>query len=201
MLPNIVGYNPALKPWPYDPKEAARLIAAAKADGVPVDKEITLIGGAHQHANSAELLETLVSMWQAIGVNVKLKMTEKAQFGGMRRKPYAPNRPPTLFHEQHDNTSGDAIFTMMVYYHSTGQLSDTSDPRVDKLLDEASKSTGDLRRKDFQEANAIIQQQIIPDVMLFHMTAQIRVSPRLTYIPDSSTGGKLELRDVKFSKG
>lgn len=200
MLPSTVGHNPNLKVWPYDPKQAQQLVNQAKADGVPVDKEIVLYGGAHQHANATELLESLVSMWQQAGLNVKLKMIEKAQFGGMRRKPFAPNRPPTLFHEQHDNTSGDAIFTMLVYNHSNGQLSDVSDPRVDKLIDEGSKTTGPKRAEHFQEANRLLQQEIVPDVMLFHMTDQIRVSPRLSYQPNASTNGKLELADVRFNK-
>jgi peptide/nickel transport system substrate-binding protein len=199
-LPNIVGYNPTLKPWPYDPKQAKQLLAEARAAGVPVDKEIILYGGGHQHANAAEMLESLVQMWRGVGLNVTLKMIEKVQFGAMRRKPYAANRPPTLFHEQHDNSSGDAVFTMVVVYHSTGQLSDLNDPNVDKLIDEASKSTGPKRAQLFQEANKIIQQQIVPDVMLFHMVDQIRISPRLTYHPNSTTGGKLELSSIKFNQ-
>jgi peptide/nickel transport system substrate-binding protein len=198
MLPNIAGHNPALKVWPYDPNQAKQLLKEARAAGVPVDKEIILYGGAHQHANAAELLESMVKMWQDVGLNVTLKMIEKVQFGAIRRKPYAENRPPTLFHEQHDNSSGDAIFTLLVYYHSTGQLSDLADPKIDQLLDEGSKSTGDKRRRLFQEANRIIQQQIIPDVMLYHMADQIRVSTRLEYHPNFTTGGKLELSDIKF---
>ncbi len=200
ILPNIAGYNPTLKVWPYDPKAAKALLAEARAAGVPVDKEIILYGGAHQHANAAEMLESMVQMWKAVGLNVNLKMIEKVQFGAMRRKPYAANRPPTLFHEQHDNSSGDAIFTMFVYYHSNGQLSNISDPRIDKLIDDASKSTGPKRVPLFQEANKIIQQQIIPDVMLFHMSDQIRVSPRISYHPNFTTGGKLELSSITFNK-
>ena len=199
-MPSTVGYNQKLAVWPYDPTKAMQLLKEAKADGVPVDKEIILYGGAHQHANAAEMLESLVSMWQQVGLNVKLRMIEKAQFGGMRRKPYAPNRPPTLFHEQHDNATGDAIFTMLVYYTSQGQLSDLNDPRVDKLVTEGSKLTGPKRAEMLEEANRIIQQEIVPDVMLFHMTDQIRVSPRLSYKPNSSTNGKIELADIHFNK-
>jgi peptide/nickel transport system substrate-binding protein len=200
MLPSIVGFNPTLKGWPYDPNQAKKLLKEARAAGVPVDKEIILYGGAHQHANAAELLESMVSMWRDVGLNVTLKMVEKVQFGAMRRKPYAENRPPTLFHEQHDNASGDAIFTLNVYYHSTGQLGDLNNPKVDKLIEEGSKSTAEQRRQLFQEANRIIQQEIVPEVMLFHMADQIRVSPRLEYRPNATTGGKLELKDIKFKK-
>jgi len=199
-LPNIVGYNSALKVWPYDPNQAKQLLKEAKAAGVPVDKEIILYGGAHQHANAAELLESMVKMWQDVGLNVSLKMIEKVQFGAMRRKPYAENRPPTLFHEQHDNSSGDAIFTMNVYYHSSGQLGDLNDPRVDKLIEEGSKSVGEKRAQLFQEVNKIVQQDIVPDAVLFHMADQIRISPRLEYRPNFTSGGKLELKDIKFKK-
>ena len=200
MIPSTVGYNKSLKVWPYDPEQAKRLLKEAKAAGVPVDKEIILYGGAHQHANAAEMLESMVQMWQAVGFNIKLRMIEKVQFGGMRRKPYAPNRPPTLYHEQHDNASGDAIFTMNVYYHSSGQLGDISDARIDKLIDEGSRTTGEPRRKAFEEVNRIVQQEIVPDVMLFHMADQIRVSERLNYRPNNMTGGKLELKGIRFNK-
>jgi peptide/nickel transport system substrate-binding protein len=39
VVPSINGYNPNLKPWPFDPEQARKLLAQAKADGVPVDKE------------------------------------------------------------------------------------------------------------------------------------------------------------------
>ncbi|MDB5776069.1 MAG: hypothetical protein JWP38_2202 [Herbaspirillum sp.] len=197
MMPSTVGYNPNLKVWPYDPDQARQLLKEARAAGVPVDKEIILYGGAHQHANAAEMLEGMVQMWKAVGLNVTLKMLEKVQFGAIRRKPYAENRPPTLFHEQHDNSSGDAIFTMYVYYDSNGQLSDLHDPQVDKLLDEGSRSTGEKRSQLFQDANKLVQQ-LIPDVMLFHMADEIRVGPRLNYRPNAMTGGKLELKGIKF---
>ena len=35
VVPSINGHNPTLKPWPYNPAEAKKLVKAAKADGVP----------------------------------------------------------------------------------------------------------------------------------------------------------------------
>ena len=37
------GYNPELKPYPYDPERAKALIAEAKAAGVPVDAPLTML--------------------------------------------------------------------------------------------------------------------------------------------------------------
>ena len=39
--PSALGYNTNLQPYPYDSAKAKQLIAAAKADGVPVDAPLT----------------------------------------------------------------------------------------------------------------------------------------------------------------
>lgn len=198
MMSNVNGYDPSLKPWPYDPEQAQALIEEATAAGVPVDKEISLYGSEFMQANLTEMLETLVQSWQEVGLNVKIRMVDKIQHAAMRRKPYPTDRGPTMVHELHDNVAGDAVFTMMVYYTSDGSLSNVSDPDIDKLLNEASVSMGEKRRDLFQEANRKIQQQIVPDIMLYHMVSYIRVGPRVAYQPDFTTQGQLELGAVTF---
>jgi peptide/nickel transport system substrate-binding protein len=59
-------------------------------------------------------------------------------------------------------------------------------------------STGDKRRDLFRQANRTIQQEIVPDVMLYHHVSFIRVGKRVAYKPDFTTGGKLELSAVTF---
>jgi peptide/nickel transport system substrate-binding protein len=198
MMSNVNGYDPALKPWPYDPKRAKALLAEAKAAGVPVDKPIDLYGSEFMQANLNEMLETLVQSWQEVGLNVRIKMVDKIQHSAMRRKPYPTDRGPAMVHELHDNVSGDAVFTMMVYYTSDGGLSNVSDPNLDKILTEASVTTGDKRRELFQQANQKLQQEIVPDIMLYHMVSYIRVGPRVSYQPDFTTQGQFELSAVKF---
>ena len=198
MMSTVNGTDPTLKPWPYDPAKAKALIKEAKAAGVPVDKEIALFASDFQFANMNELLETLVQNWQEVGLNVKIRMVDKIQHSAMRRKPYPTDRGPTMVHELHDNTAGDAVFTMIVYYTSAGALSNLSDPNLDKVLEEASVSTGDKRRDLFRQANRTIQQEIVPDVQLYHHVSFIRVGKRVAYKPDFTTGGKLELSAVTF---
>lgn len=200
ILPSISGHNPDLKAWPFDLNEAKKLIKEARAAGVPVDKEITLYGRNNMHANGEEALQTMIQMWQEIGINIKLKMLESSQWLKLVNKPYADNRPPMLIQEMHDNSFGDAAFTMMFYYTSAGNKSDLADPVIDKLLNEASASTGDKRRQLFQETNKYIQQKIVPDVMMYHMISVIRINPRLEYQPNLATNSKIELSDIKFKK-
>jgi peptide/nickel transport system substrate-binding protein len=142
------------------------------------------------------MLQTLVQSWQEIGLNVQIKMVDKIQHSAMRRKPYPTDRGPAMVHELHDNTAGDAVFTMMVYYTSSGALSNIADPELDKVLTEASVSTGDKRRSLFQQANKTIQQKIVPDIMLFHMVSYMRIGPHVNFKPDFTTGGQLELAAI-----
>lgn len=198
MLPNVNGYDPSLKPWPYDPKKAKSLVDEARAAGVPVDKEITVYGSEFMQANLSELLETMAQSWQEIGLKVKIALVDKIQHSAIRRKPYPADRGPTMVHELHDNVAGDAFYTMIVYYTSGGGLTNIFNPDLDKLLQEASVATGDKRRDLFQQANRQIQQDVVPDVMLFHMVSYIRVGKRVSYTPDFTTEGKLELSAISF---
>ena len=201
MLPNVNGYNPDLTVWPYDPEQAKALVEEARADGIPVDDPITFYGSEHSQANAAELFETLVQYWQEAGLNVQLQMVDKIQHSAMRRKPYPEQRPaPTMVYETHDNTAGDASYTMKVYYASDGQLSNISDPKIDELIDKGAASTGEERTEAFQEVNRIVREEIVPDVILFHLESFIRVGPRVSYTPDFTTQGKLELSDITFNE-
>ena len=53
--PSTIGYNHDLKPYAFDPSKAKDLLAKAKADGVPVEKEIRLIGRINNFANVQKL--------------------------------------------------------------------------------------------------------------------------------------------------
>ena len=75
----VVGYNDQLQLWPHDPDKAKQLIAEAKADGVPVDKQIRLIGRTAQFPKIAETIEVLQSEFAEIGLNVKIEMMDTVQ--------------------------------------------------------------------------------------------------------------------------
>jgi peptide/nickel transport system substrate-binding protein len=199
ILPNINGYNPNLEVWPYDPEQAMALLAEAEADGVPVKKELRLIGRIGFYPNQEEVLQALTQMWNAVGMNIKMEMMEQGQWLKLVNRPYAEDRQPMLIQEQHDNNNGDAAFTMPFKYRTGGQQSDISDPELDRILDEAAQATGDRRRELYQEANRIVAEEIIPAVPMYHMVSYMRISPRLDFQPDITSNGQLELAKIAFA--
>ena len=74
-------------------------------------------------------------MLQAVGLNVKLRMVEVAEWVDIYTKPFAEDRPPTLHQTMHDNNNGDAVFTVFFKYHSDGAQSVLSDKELDGLIE------------------------------------------------------------------
>lgn len=198
IVPSINGHNPDLTPWPYDPEQAKALLAAAKADGVPVDREIVLIGRHGIHGGSTETNEAILAMLQDVGFNVKLQLNEVAQWQDLYTKPYAEDRPPNLVYAMHDNNNGDAVFTAFFKYHTDGAQSTISDPRVDALIEQATVAVNPERQKLWQEMFRLVNEEIVADVPLFHMVGYTRVGNRVSFTPSISTNSEIQIATVTF---
>ncbi|HET6468571.1 MAG TPA: ABC transporter substrate-binding protein [Geminicoccaceae bacterium] len=198
VVPSINGYNPDLKPWPYDPDQARQLIEEAKGDGVPVDREIVIFGRRGIHAGVTEKLEVIHSMLQDVGLNVTLRLVEVAEWVDLYTKPFAEDRPANLVHAMHDNNNGDAVFTVFFKYHTEGAQSALSDPRVDEVIEKATVATNPERQKLWQEAFRLINEEIVADVPLFHMVGYTRVGNKVNFTPSISTNSEIQIATVTF---
>jgi peptide/nickel transport system substrate-binding protein len=196
--PSTIGWNPDLKPYPYDPERAKELLAEAKAAGVPTDAPITLIGRTNNFANVTETMEALLDMLKAVGLNVSLSMHEVAEWENFYSKPFAEDRGPQLVEAMHDNAKGDPVFSMYFKYHTEGLQSGMADPAVDEMIAKATAATGDERAKLWKELFAKLHDEIVADVLLFHMVGFSRVSERLDFEPTIATNSELQLSQISF---
>jgi peptide/nickel transport system substrate-binding protein len=198
VMPSIFGHNPDLKPWPYDPQKAKQLLAEAKKDGVPVDKEITIVGQIGQYPGSGEVMEALLAMYKAVGLNVKFKVMESGVFLTYRDRPFPTNVGPYLVHTSHDNSTGDAAFTVFGMYHCNVSLSVVCDEKLDDLIGKAQVAAGEERRKLWQAAFKRIHEEIISDVFLFHMIGFTRVGKRINFKPSLAINSECQLAQITF---
>ena len=196
--PSTIGYNHSLKPYSFDPEKAKALLAEAKADGVPVDAEITLIGRTNNFGNVLETMEALLAMYQDVGLNMKLQMFEVAEWLERYSKPFAENRGPEIVEAQHDNANGDPVFSMFFKYASEGLQAGQSDPTLDEMIASATSLTGDDRKAKWEETFKYIHEDLVADVMLFHMVGFSRVNTRLDFTPSIRTNSELQLSQIGF---
>jgi len=198
VLPSVFGYNPDIPAWTYDPEKAKSLLAAAKADGVPVDTEIVVYGRIGIYPNSSESLEAIQAMLADAGFNVRLEMLETSPWLKRLLKPWDEDRQPSILQTQIDNTEGDAVFTLPNRFTSDGNTSTIADANLDKLIAGASRATGDERKKLFQEAFKYIAIDGVNIVPLFHMVTIARVAPDVNYVPDVQAGNEIKLKAISY---
>ncbi len=197
IVPSISGHNDDLKVWPYDPEEAKRLLDEARADGAPVDNEIVIIGRTNIYPNATEAAEAIMAMYQAVGLNVSLRMLEVAEWVDWLTKPFADDRPVNVQQSQHDNNNGDPVFTVFNKYHSDGGQSVYSYPELDKMIEAAEVATGEDRKAKWQAVFAKIDELVL-DVPMFHMVGYSRVGPDVDFTPDISSNSELQLSQIKI---
>lgn len=197
----VPGHNHELDKTPtaYNPEEASKLIAEAKAAGVPVETEITLIARPNDYPNSQEALEAMVSMFQAVGLNVKLSMRESAQWTVALRKPFAPDRAPTLLANSHDNNTGDPVISVAHFFSCKGDASMVCDEKFDETIVDATVTpTGPERVTKWEGIFKALHDDIVPNVNLFHMVGFARVGDRIDYTPTLTTNSAITLSTIKF---
>ncbi|RFB82462.1 ABC transporter substrate-binding protein [Rhizobium leguminosarum bv. trifolii] len=196
--PSVFGFNPDIPVWTYDPEKAKSLLAAAKTDGVPVDKEIVIYGRIGIYPNSSESLEAIQAMLADVGFNARLEMLETSPWLKRLLKPWDKERQPSILQTQIDNTEGDAVFTLPNRFTSDGNQSTIADAKLDKLIADAAKATGDERKKLFQEAFRYIAVDAVNIAPLFHMVTIARVAENVNYSLDVQAGNEIKLKSVSY---
>jgi len=196
--PSTIGYNKGLEPYAYDVDKAKALLAAAKADGVDVDQEITLIGRTGNFGNVLETMEALLSMFQDAGFNMKLEMYEVGEWVEFYSKPYAQDRGPSLVEAQHDNANGDPVFSMFFKYACEGAQSGVCDPKLDQMIADATEASGAKRESLWSDTFSYVNEDLAADVLLFHMVGFTRVGDRLDFTPTIKTNSELQLANMNL---
>lgn len=196
--PSVFGFNPDIPVWNYDPEKAKSLVAAAKADGVPVDKEIVIYGRIGIYPNSSESLEAIQAMLADAGFNARLEMLETSPWLKRLLKPWNKDRQPSILQTQIDNAEGDAVFTLPNRFTTDGNQSTIIDAGLDKLIADGSKATGDERKRLFQQAFKYIAVDAVNIAPLFHMVTIARVAKNVNYTPDVQAGNEIKLKSISY---
>jgi peptide/nickel transport system substrate-binding protein len=177
------GFNPALKPYPYDTAKARALLAQA---GYPNGIDVTVYFGNGTMVNDKALIEAIVDMWSKAGIRGKIEMMEMGARQRMNNERAVP--PSGLFLGNPQSTLLDADGSLWRIFHPTGfngkyWVGSQPGQRFYELMEQARYTLDQKKRKAlYTEATAIFQDEK-PSVELFQEIVVYGVSQRVSFKP------------------
>jgi peptide/nickel transport system substrate-binding protein len=161
VAPAVLGYDPNMKPWPYDPDKAKKLLADAKAAGVPINTPMTLYErGVGWFPRDNEFGEYLVNSWNQIGLNVKLVVQDSAAWVTMWGAVGPQDKHGDLLYTLHSVELMDYSHSADRMLYSDARYSTWHDPQTDQMLKAAAQLTGDERAKAYQDIAHYLEDKV-----------------------------------------
>ncbi len=179
LSPSILGHNPDLTPYPYDPDQAKQLIEDAGVAG----QTITLVGeSSGRWLNDRELVEAVASYWTEAGLEVDLQTPE---FGAYLDVLFdEENRQDAIFVSS-SNDILDPSRQLNTYYASDGVGASNSDQQLTDLVHQGQETLDpDERSTIYQEAVKMAYDGayftfLVSNEDLYGMSERMQWTPRV----------------------
>jgi len=181
------GYNPDLKPYPYDPERARKLLAEAGHGG---GIDVTLYAGSGTMVNDKQLLEAIADMWSRVGIRARIEMMEMAARQKMNNERTVPPNALMLINPQ--STLLDADGSLWRLFHPNGfggkyWAGNQPGQRFHELMEQARYTLDQKKRKQlYTEATRIIHEEkpwleLFQEVVIYGVSRRMAFKPRADY--------------------
>jgi peptide/nickel transport system substrate-binding protein len=177
------GHNPAIKPYPYDPAKAKRLLAeAGRASGV----DVTLFAGTGTMVNDKALLEVIAEMWSRVGIRGKVEMMEMGARQRMLNDRAVPPNGMLLGNPQ--STLLDADGSLWRIWHPNGfsgkyWIGSQPGQRFHDLMEQARYTLDPKVRRQLYAEAIQIRDDEKPSLDLFQEFVVYGTSKRVSFKP------------------
>lgn len=165
-----LGYNPALKDYPYDPKKAKKLLAEA---GYPDGFEIPFKFPSGRYAQDREVSEAIAGMLSKVGVKTKMIALEPGEFlRQLRAKELAPMYFVGLAPQD------DPAFQAGQYL-SNWRYTTIASPELDAMIDAGMKEMNVEKRRAIYQKMMAFMHDAAPIIFLYDGTDIYGTTSRL----------------------
>jgi peptide/nickel transport system substrate-binding protein len=186
------GYDPAVKPYPYDPEKAKRLLAEA---GYNNGFDFVLNSPADRYLKDKEVAEAVVGYLRKTGINASVRFHE---WGNYLKQIIMGHKADPAYLLGWGDTTYDADFTLFPLLRSGRPISTYSNPRVDTLIDQGQTTMDKKKRqKIYSDALKIIHEDV-PFAWCYQQVDIYGVNERVNWKarPDE----RLVVFDMSFKK-
>lgn len=188
-----IGFDPDLKPIPFDPARARKLLQEAGATG----KSIDLLAASDYIPKDSELLASLVSMWTDVGMKPKLRQKPFADFFDEVSVQPAPR--PDVYLVQSFHRLLDGADLLQYTWSKALTVGSVSNPQLDGLIENAlQKLDPEARDKAFQQVSKERCDQAVFG-FLFFPDNLVGTRKGINFSPDPVDVNRTRLLDFKFT--
>ena len=151
---NMIGYDPSIKRYPYDPKKARELLAKA---GFPNGVEVKLHFAPDRHLKGREVCQVLANQLASGGIKAELVSQEYAVYWG---KEGVNGGKTAFYYAGRSPIDADTLYDQ--YFHTgVSKRTGYSNPEFDKLIEEEQR-TADRKKRlaALQQAGRILMEDV-----------------------------------------
>jgi peptide/nickel transport system substrate-binding protein len=192
--PVSFGHNPALKPYPYNPTKAKKLLAdAGHSKGFSFD--IYIPRG--RFMMGKEALTAIAGMWARIGIKANVKVME---WGSMKkivtnRNKFNADVPGFLYYLARMNTAFSTQHMFNGAISSKSIYGGFRDKEVDDMIGEARQTMDNAaREKKYQEIGRVLRDVKVPIISLYQEYRVFGLSKKISWT--ARADGKLIASEV-----
>lgn len=172
--PHTFGINPALKPIPYDPARAKKLLAEA---GYPNGVDLDFDAFQGRYIKDKELAEAIAGQLTKVGIRTHLKIND---WGVYVKKMWSHQSAPIDLLAWVDNV-GDPDIQNYRVLQTGGRWSQNSDPELDKLLNQIGSEMDRDKRKALIMKQQDYMRHSFPLAYLLQIGIICGVSPKMSW--------------------
>ncbi|MBI2369279.1 MAG: ABC transporter substrate-binding protein [Deltaproteobacteria bacterium] len=173
--PSVFGYDPSLKPYPYDPARAKQLLAEA---GYPNGFEVDFHSPSGRYLKDREIAQAVAGQLAKVGIRARLITPEWS----ILWSEFTAGKYNFVQIGRGDVVDGDEYLTQYFGTNVTKRLG-YSNPQLDRLLDEQRQIFDqDRREKVLQQAVRLIHEEA-PCVFLYNFQDLYGSRKRVTWKP------------------
>jgi peptide/nickel transport system substrate-binding protein len=180
VAPYELGYDPQLKPYPYDPKKAKQLLVEA---GYPNGFDLKLYSIITGRFPFMEGAEAIAAYFEAVGIRTKVVGEEAMKNLSRHRAAKAPDAEYVGFFSTIHSGAVDPTVALDLYFASEGGFTVYHNPEIDKITAEAKATTNEKKRAELvKKAIRILHDDVasIPvcnAVVVYAMKKNIEFKP------------------------